>query len=114
MAREVPIERCPAILEMAEQIRSQTLSYLRTERRSRFAELRDAFPPDDRALLMLGIERKLAWKDCARAMHEEDAPLDDVILTLEAARLRKRFQLVKDRLLAIGRREGLVGRTTDD
>lgn len=113
-AREVPLESCPAIREIAEQIRSRTPSYLRTERRSRLAELRDALPPDDRALLLLRIDRKLPWKDCARVMHDDEAPLGDAALTREAARLRKRFQLVKDRLLAIGRTEGLVGGDADD
>ena len=111
-AREAPLAQCAAISEIAEQVRSQTLSYLRTERRSRFAAIRDNLPPDDRALLMLRIDRKLAWKDCARVMHAEMALGDDA-LDREAARLRKRFQLLKEKLLAIGRSEGLVSDRSD-
>lgn len=112
-AREIPLEYA-AISEIVEQIRSQTVSYLQTQTKSRFAELREALPPDDRALLMLRIDRKLAWKDCARAMQDEDEPLDEEALQREAARLRKRFQLVKEKLLVIGRSEGLVGKPRND
>lgn len=112
-ARQVPLEQCAAISRIAEQVRSQTLSYLRTERKSRFAEIRETLPPDDRALLMLRVDRKLSWKDCARAMQDDEAPLDEEALKREAARLRKRFQLVKEKLLVIGRSEGLVGNEND-
>ncbi|MEO7328665.1 MAG: sigma-70 family RNA polymerase sigma factor [Minicystis sp.] len=109
-AREIPLEHCSAISAIEEQVRSRTLSYLRTERRNRFAELRDALPPDDRALLLLRVDRKLAWNDCARAMHDGEQPLEDEALKREAARLRKRYQLVKEKLLEAGRREGLTGK----
>lgn len=112
-AREVALE-CAAISDIAEQVRTQTLSYLRTERKNRFAEIRDTLPPDDRALLMLRIDRKLSWKDCAHAMQDEEAPLGEAALAREAARLRKRYQLLKDKLLAIGRSEGLVGKRGND
>jgi RNA polymerase sigma-70 factor (ECF subfamily) len=35
--------------------------------------------------------------------------VDDALLKREAARLRKRFQIVKDRLREMAKREGLVG-----
>jgi RNA polymerase sigma-70 factor (ECF subfamily) len=108
-AREVPLELHPAISAIEEQVRTRTLSFLRSERRSRFAEIRDALPPDDRALLMLRVDQKLAWSDIARAMQGGEEPLGGEALKREAARLRKRFQIVRDRLVAIGRSEGLVG-----
>ena len=37
-----------------------------------------------------------------------DAPLDDAALAREAARLRKRFQLLKDRLREQAKKEGLI------
>jgi len=107
--RQVPLEGCPAVSAIEEQVRTQTFSYLRTERRNRFAELRDALPPDDRALLLLRVDQGLAWNDIARAMHEDEGEaLSGEALKKEAARLRKRFQLVKEKLLETGRREGLV------
>ena len=95
---------------IAEEIRSATKSYLKTERRSRFAALRAALPPEDQALLMLRVDRQLPWTDLAQVLHEDDAePLAGEALKREAARLRKRFQLVKEKLYEMGRREGLVG-----
>ncbi len=80
--------------------------------RNRFAELRSELEPDDRALLLLRIDQRLSWLDCARALREDtEAPLDDASLKRDAARLRKQFQTLKDRLYEMGRSEGLF---TDD
>jgi RNA polymerase sigma-70 factor (ECF subfamily) len=90
----------PSFLDAAEDVlRTATLTYLRTESRSELERLRDELPPEDRALLVLRVDRKLAWNDLARVLAAE--PLeDDATVAREAARLRKRFQLVKDRLRA--------------
>lgn len=107
--RQVPLTEISALSAIEAEVRTRTLSFLRTEVRDRFAELRDGLPPDDRAILYLRIDRKLAWNDLARAMHDDDArPLEGEDLARAAARWRKRFQLVKDRLVRIGRAEGLL------
>jgi len=55
-------------------------------------------------LLVLRVDKGLAWNDLARVMYAEDGPLlDDEGLKREAARLRKRFQHVKERLLELKR-----------
>jgi len=108
--RHVPLEDMPELAELEHKIRTETISYLRTEPRNRFAEIRESLDPEDRALLILRVDRELAWTDLALALHPEEAPpLEGKELTRESARLRKRFQLLKKRLLEIGRREGLVG-----
>jgi RNA polymerase sigma-70 factor (ECF subfamily) len=107
--RQIPLEDDSALALIEDQVRSRTLTYLRTERRNRFAELRDALPPEDRALLILRVDQGLAWNDLVRAMQDDESePLAGDALKREAARLRKRFQIVKEKLLAIGRAEGLV------
>ena len=54
--------------------------------------------------------RRLSWNDLAQVLHEDEgAPLEGAALTREAARLRKRFQLVKERLYEMGREAGLLG-----
>lgn len=94
---------------IAAEIRSATQSYLQTERQSRFAALRASLPAEDQALLMLRVDRKLPWLDLACVLHDDDeAPLDEEAKKREAARLRKRFQLLKEKLYELGRREGLV------
>jgi RNA polymerase sigma-70 factor (ECF subfamily) len=95
---------------VAQAVRTETLAFLRTEKRTRLQALRDALPEEDRVLLVLRVDRQLAWNDLARVLHESDtdAPLDDAAVTKEAARLRKRFQLVKDRLRDLAKKEGLI------
>jgi RNA polymerase sigma-70 factor (ECF subfamily) len=91
------------------QIRTETPWYVRTEPRSRFALIRDSLPLEDRELLVLRIDRKLAWNDLAQMLRDDDeGPLEGEALQREAARLRKRFQLLSERLREIGRREGLL------
>jgi RNA polymerase sigma-70 factor, ECF subfamily len=96
------------ISELAARARTETLSYLRSERRERFAALREALAPDDRALLVLRVDRGLSWGELARVLRENDGPQTDDDVKREAARLRKRFQLLKARLLELGRDAGVV------
>jgi RNA polymerase sigma-70 factor (ECF subfamily) len=91
-------------------VRTETLAFLRTETRTRLHSLRDSLPEEQRMLLVLRVDRQLAWNELARVLAETegDAPLDDAALAKEAARLRKQFQLVKDRLRALAKKEGLI------
>jgi RNA polymerase sigma-70 factor (ECF subfamily) len=91
---------------VVQKVRTDTAAFLRTEKRTRLQELRDDLPEEDRMLLVLRVDRDLAWADLARAMNDD--PLDEPALTREVARLRKRFQVVKDRLRALAKKEGLV------
>lgn len=89
--------------EVAERVRSRTLPHLRTEAKIGVMRLRDALAPEDRELLVLRIDRAMAWSEVAAivAPDEERAKA--------AARLRKRFQLVKDDLRERARALGLLG-----
>jgi RNA polymerase sigma-70 factor (ECF subfamily) len=96
---------------LEQPLRSDTASYLKTQRRSRIAALRDSLPCEDQELLVLRVDRQLAWNDLARILlHVEGgAAITDEALKREAARLRKRFQTLKAQLYEMGRREGLIG-----
>jgi RNA polymerase sigma-70 factor (ECF subfamily) len=96
--------------QVALQVRTETLTFLRTEKRTRLQALRDALPEEDRLLLVLRIDRQLPWDDLARVMAETEpgAALDGAALTRESARLRKRLQLVKERLRDLAKKEGLL------
>jgi RNA polymerase sigma-70 factor (ECF subfamily) len=108
-ARVTALPEGSEVALLAEQIRTETLPFLRTKARSRIAQLRDALPPDDQMLLVLRVDRGLAWNELATVLRGEDeAPLEGDALKREAARLRKRFQLVKDELRELGRAEGLL------
>lgn len=90
------------------EVRTQTQTFLKTDSRDALARLRDELAPEDRTLLVLRVDRDLAWNDLALVMLGEDGEPDEAALKREAARLRKRFQLVKDKLVAMGRRDGLL------
>jgi RNA polymerase sigma-70 factor (ECF subfamily) len=93
---------------IVQSVRTETLAYLRTDRRTRLEALRDQLPPDDRMLLVLRVNRKLGWNELARVLSGQEDAGKDFDLLREAARLRKRFQIVKDRLREMAKREGLV------
>jgi RNA polymerase sigma-70 factor, ECF subfamily len=106
-AREAPLPEGSSASILVAQVRERTASFLRTQGRSRIAALRETLDPDDQTLLMLRVDRELAWNELAQIMHE-DEPLDDDGIKRESMRLRKRFQLVKEKLHELARREGLA------
>ncbi len=105
--REVPMSQCADVSRVAARVRTQTLSALRTDKRNRLVQLREALPAEDQALLILRVDKNFDWNEIAQVMHE-DEKLDDETLKREAARLRKRFQLVKEKLREAAKREGLI------
>jgi RNA polymerase sigma-70 factor (ECF subfamily) len=106
----VPMPEPSVLSAIAAEVRSETATFLKTQTKSSVAKLRDALSEEDRMFLSLRLDRKLAWGELARVLHkgpdEEPAP---EVLEREAARLRKRFQSIKERLAELARREGLVG-----
>ncbi len=108
-ARFVPFADAPALAEVEAAVRTETASFLRTERRSKLVALREALPEEDQILLTLRVDRGLGFDEIALVTHEGAAvELPDDARKREAARLRKRFQTVKERLRAAGRRAGLT------
>lgn len=79
-----------------------------SERREMLSALRDELPVDDRALLVLRVDRQLAWDEVALAFVDDPTACSDDERKRESARLRKRFQLVKERLTRRARAEGLL------
>lgn len=111
--RHAPLDDSSEAGALAARVRTATITYLRTEQKDRFAELRASLPADDQTLLVLRVDRKLPWDDLARIMLSEEPTVDDAAIKKESARLRKRFQLVKEKLLEMGREAGLVKKKDD-
>lgn len=81
---------------IAADVRSTTAIHLRTESKDALQRIRDGLDPDDRTLLILRVDRAMAWRDIAEVLHaEDDPPLDPA---KAAAALRKRFERLKARL----------------
>ena len=88
------------------EVRTRTLSIVRTEARDGVRALREQLTPDEQAILILRIDRNLPWRDVARILADDDAP-SEAVLVRRAAALRKRFEAIKATLRAKARRAGL-------
>jgi RNA polymerase sigma-70 factor, ECF subfamily len=94
--------------QLVDRVRTNTRAYLKTAVKDRMQELRETLEPDDQMLLILRVDRGMAWRDLAVAMSDDDATPSDAALDKEAARLRKRFERVKDQLRELARADGLL------
>ena len=107
--RQVPLSD---VGEVVERVRSQTLEHLRTSVKDRFAEIRDSLEEDDRALLVLRVDRNLSWHDIALAVSVEDES-EESLRRLEA-RLRQRFRRIREEIHTRAREAGLLGASHDE
>jgi RNA polymerase sigma-70 factor (ECF subfamily) len=94
------------VSEIAERVRSRTLAHLRTEVKNSFAAIRDALSEDDRALLVLRVDRSLSWNEIAQVFLPGAHPEESVAQV--AAKLRKRFERLKVEIRDRAREAGLV------
>jgi RNA polymerase sigma-70 factor (ECF subfamily) len=94
----VALADAPEVAERAAAVRTTTVAYMRSDMKRRLEMLREALDEDDRTLLVLRVDRRMAWRDIARVM--SDAPIEGQLEDLDklAATLRKRFERVKERL----------------
>lgn len=90
--------------QLVQELRTATREYLKSEAKDRFQQLRARLSPDEQALLVLRVNEQLGWDDIAR-IHSE---AENAAIKREAARLRKRFQLVRQKLRDMAREEGLL------
>lgn len=91
----VPLSEIKEVLEAVRRTRTTTV----IDRERTLVKLRDELPIEDRTLLILRVDRNLPWDDIALAFAEDPEAFAEDDRKREAARLRKRFQLVKQRLV---------------
>jgi RNA polymerase sigma-70 factor, ECF subfamily len=96
--RELAIDEVPEVAALAEQVRSTTMLHLRSASQRKLDELRATLEADDRTMLVLSLDRKMSWREIAVVM--ADGPADEAELQRISARLRKRFERLKERLRA--------------
>ena len=95
----VPLSELQSVLAVA-RTAGTTMA---TAKQRQLTALRDELPIEDRTLLILRVDRKLSFDEIALAFAEAPETVTEVDRRREAARLRKRFQLVKQRLVARAR-----------
>jgi RNA polymerase sigma-70 factor (ECF subfamily) len=99
-ARRIPLSE---ISEVMDRVRTETLLHMKTVAKDALARVRDSLEPEDRMLLVLRVDRRLEWAEVARVLSETE--LDEAGVTRESAKLRKRFQTLKDELTEKMQRE---------
>jgi RNA polymerase sigma-70 factor (ECF subfamily) len=107
-ARDLPISRAGPLSEIEERLRTETLASARTGASSQVARLRERLPADEQTLLILRINRKLAWTEIAQVMLHEGEVVEDSVLERESVRLRKRYQSAKEKLRKMALDAGLA------
>ncbi|MGE5181844.1 MAG: RNA polymerase sigma factor [Acidobacteriota bacterium] len=93
--------------ELVARTYTRTNPWQRTDVKDRFAQLRESLDPDDRALLVLRVDRGMPWGDIARITLEDETP-DERAIARETDRLAKRFQRLKEQLRDRAREAGLI------
>jgi RNA polymerase sigma-70 factor (ECF subfamily) len=127
--RNLALSQHAPLSRMAAQARTTTAAFRRTSTKDRVRALRDRLEPDDQLLLVLRVDRGMEFREIAAVLADGDAqdaagapagavvdaaaaaPVDnltDSTLDREAARLRKRFERVKERLRELAEAEGLI------
>jgi RNA polymerase sigma-70 factor (ECF subfamily) len=106
--RTVPLSHAGPLSAIAERPRTQTRTAAKTEARNGIARLREKLPADDRTLLVLRVNRGLDWKEIAQVMASTGEALSASVLEKETVRLRKRYQLAKEKLRRMAAAEGLI------
>ena len=97
-----------SISELAQRLRTETAPHLRTDVKNEVRKLREHLPEEDQVLLVLRVDRGLSWREISLVMADE-TPGEKDRGALEV-RLRKRFQLVKERLRELAAAAGLLPR----
>lgn len=96
----------PAPPQLVAAARTMTAAW-RSDVDDRWRELRCELSPEDRALLVLRVDRDLAWPDIAEVLRSEGSEDSAGAVARDVARLRTRFQLLKDQLRVRARAVGL-------
>jgi RNA polymerase sigma-70 factor (ECF subfamily) len=98
--RRIALSQISGLSRLVDQVRSETVPHLRTERRTHLEALRATLTPDEQTLLVLRVDKGLAWNDIASVFFEGG---DEAARAELSVRLRKRFQLLKERLRTMAR-----------
>jgi RNA polymerase sigma-70 factor (ECF subfamily) len=93
---------------LAERARTSTSPFRRTNVQQRLRDLRRRLGERDELMLLLRVDRGLSWREIARVFVPCGPNAEDLEIEREAARLRQRFQVLKQRLRQWAEAEGLL------
>jgi RNA polymerase sigma-70 factor, ECF subfamily len=108
--RNLPLEDEAQLLARS---RTSTAPYCKTRFRERMRELRRRLNERDELILLLRIDRKLAWSEIACVLSQSQSlEVDSALLAREAAALRQHFRVIKRQLRRWAEAEGLLPPTS--
>jgi len=87
---------------LVEEVRSSVFLGRDQARQATLDRLREGLSPDERALLVLRVDRGLSWGEVALVLADEEG------VPVEESALRKRFERLKEKLAERARLEGLL------
>lgn len=104
--REVRLGTQTAAEKLADEMLQSTFERMREEYSAAAVRLRSQLPEDEQTILILRVDRRMEWLEIAEVF----AGPGDEDLRVLAARMRKRFQRVKERLRKAAIDEGLISK----
>jgi RNA polymerase sigma-70 factor (ECF subfamily) len=85
---------------IADRVSAAASRDARKELADRLSRLREALTPDERALLVLKVDRELKWREIAEVLSTPKKPVDEAVL-------RKRFERLTEKLRRLAVEHGL-------
>jgi RNA polymerase sigma-70 factor (ECF subfamily) len=101
----VQLSDCP---ELEQAARTATAPFAKTEVKAAIHRLRERLDTEERALLVLRIDRNMSWSEVATAVTSPDACLDERARAQAAQSVRQRFHRLKAKLKEMAEAEGLL------
>lgn len=108
--RNLPVSE--QLHRIAERERTSTSPYRQTVVQERMRQLRQRLHEQDELILLLRVDRGLSWREIACVFLPSDGMADDAAREREAARLRQRFQAIKQALRRWAEEEGLLQKSS--
>lgn len=87
--------------KIAEQVRSTMSTYAPGGRADRLLKLRESLDREEQTLLILRVDKAMAWEDVAEVLRADGEPATP-------AALRKRFERLKEKLGRLAREQGII------
>ena len=88
-------------LKTREEIRPFMDDYAPGGRADKLMKLRESLDPEEQTLLILRVDKGMAWEDVAEAMRADGEPPTPAVL-------RERFERLKEKLGRLAREQGLI------
>jgi len=89
--------------------RTLALSPLESDEKQKLLRLRQSLDPEDQAMLILRIDRRMSWSEIGAVMLGVDEPRDEAALARKATAVKKRFEQIEADLKRLARESNLLG-----